>query len=279
MIGDKQWAKALIICARKVIFWEDWAKYCKRSWFVSRIGNKNIYIKLESEISMTTKQTEIKCPSVFIKMFHSVGILLFCNLILNNPTKSCVLFEDRPFTTCISNSMPLVILLGWYCWWLRIHKETGLQWWDVHSSFMNISTFFFLLLLLLLFFFFFFFFFFILFLFCPCCSHLEHRASVKPFVSLQFLNVRQTVELFGRGISPSQGLYLHTEQHKDRINSHTDIHTLGGIRTHNLSVRTGEDISCPRPRGHCHRLIDALVSINHDRNWVCDLTDGQHIAL
>jgi hypothetical protein len=30
----------------------------------------------------------------------------------------------------------------------------------------------------------------------------------------------QAVGLFGRGISPSQGRYLHTEQHKDRINAH-----------------------------------------------------------
>jgi hypothetical protein len=41
-----------------------------------------------------------------------------------------------------------------------------------------------------------------------CFSHLEHRASVKRFVSLQFLNLIQSVGLFGRGISPSQGRYL-----------------------------------------------------------------------
>jgi hypothetical protein len=80
-----------------------------------------------------------------------------------------------------------------------------------------------------------------------CCSHLEHRASVKLFVSLQFLNLTQTVGLLGRGISPSQGSYLHT----NRIN--TNIHTLSGIRTHDLSVRSGEDISCLRPRDHRDR--------------------------
>jgi hypothetical protein len=42
-----------------------------------------------------------------------------------------------------------------------------------------------------------------------CCSHFEHRVSVKHFVSLQFLNLRQLVGLLGRGISPSQGCYLH----------------------------------------------------------------------
>jgi hypothetical protein len=30
----------------------------------------------------------------------------------------------------------------------------------------------------------------------------------------------QSVGLLGWGISPSQGLYLHTEQHKHRINAH-----------------------------------------------------------
>jgi hypothetical protein len=40
------------------------------------------------------------------------------------------------------------------------------------------------------------------------------------------------------GISPSQGLYLHTEQHKHRINGHnTDIHPLNTIRTHDPSVQ------------------------------------------
>jgi hypothetical protein len=42
-----------------------------------------------------------------------------------------------------------------------------------------------------------------------CCPHLEHRASVKRFVSLRFLNLRQLVGLLGRGISLSQGRYLH----------------------------------------------------------------------
>jgi hypothetical protein len=42
-----------------------------------------------------------------------------------------------------------------------------------------------------------------------CCSHLEHRASVKRFISLQFLNLRQSVGLLGRGISPTQGCFLH----------------------------------------------------------------------
>jgi hypothetical protein len=49
------------------------------------------------------------------------------------------------------------------------------------------------------------------FFFCSsCCFHLNHRASVKRFVSLQILDLRKSVGLLGWGISPSQGRYLHT---------------------------------------------------------------------
>jgi hypothetical protein len=53
----------------------------------------------------------------------------------------------------------------------------------------------------------------------------------------------QLVGLLGRGISPSQGRYL----------TQTDIHSLSGIRTHDPSVRAGENISCLRPQGHWDR--------------------------
>jgi hypothetical protein len=55
---------------------------------------------------------------------------------------------------------------------------------------------------------------------CSCYSHLDHRASAKRFVSLQILNLIQSVGIFGRGISPMQGRYLHTGQQKRRINAH-----------------------------------------------------------
>jgi hypothetical protein len=51
----------------------------------------------------------------------------------------------------------------------------------------------------------------------------------------------QSVGLLGRGVSPSQGRYLHTGQHKHRINAYTDIHALSGIRTHNAGVRADKD--------------------------------------
>jgi hypothetical protein len=66
----------------------------------------------------------------------------------------------------------------------------------------------------------------------------------------------QSVGLLGRGISSSQGLYLHAEQHKHRINAHnTDIRASSGMGTHDPSVRVSEDSSCLRPRGHCDRPL------------------------
>jgi hypothetical protein len=91
-----------------------------------------------------------------------------------------------------------------------------------------------------------------------CCSHLEHRTSVKRFVSFQFLNPTQSVGLLGRWISPSQGCYLRRTTQTQNKCRH--IHALSGIQTHDPSVRAGEDISCLRSRGHCDR--QSLVTVN-----------------
>jgi hypothetical protein len=77
--------------------------------------------------------------------------------------------------------------------------------------------------------------------FYSSCSHLEHRTSVKLLVLFQFLNLRQSVGFLGRRISPSQDRYL----------TRTDVQAFSRIRTHDPSVRAGENISCLRPRGHC----------------------------
>jgi hypothetical protein len=68
----------------------------------------------------------------------------------------------------------------------------------------------------------------------------------------------QSVGLLGRVISPSEGRYLHTGQHKHRINAHTDIHALSGIHTHDPSVLASEDSSRLRSRGHYDRLFKDL---------------------
>jgi hypothetical protein len=80
------------------------------------------------------------------------------------------------------------------------------------------------------------------------------QSFVGPWPLSQFRKLfTQTVGLLGRVISLSQGRYLYTGQHKHRINAHTDIHTLNGIRTHDPSVRASEDSSCLRQHGHCDR--------------------------
>jgi hypothetical protein len=76
-----------------------------------------------------------------------------------------------------------------------------------------------------------------------------------------FLMHTQSVGHPERGITPSQGHYLHTEQHKHRINAHIDINVSSGIRTHDPSFRAGEDDSCLRPHGHCDR-----PSVYHSQN-------------
>jgi hypothetical protein len=52
--------------------------------------------------------------------------------------------------------------------------------------------------------------------FHSCCSHLEHTASVKRFISLQFLNLRHSVGLLGRVVRPSQCRYLTQAQNKHK---------------------------------------------------------------
>jgi hypothetical protein len=87
------------------------------------------------------------------------------------------------------------------------------------------------------------------------------RASVAFLVSRSCI---QSVGLLGRGISPLQGRYLHTEQHRHRINAHnTDIHVLSGIRTHDLSVRASEGGSCLRPLGYCDRRRSELLKYTY----------------
>jgi hypothetical protein len=96
------------------------------------------------------------------------------------------------------------------------------------------------------------------------CSQSEHRASVKRFVSLQFLNLRHSVGFLGRVISSSQDRYLKETHNKHK----TDIHASSGVRTHHPSVRAGEDSSCPRPRGHCDRQC---LSLHSDSAVICSV--------
>jgi hypothetical protein len=56
-----------------------------------------------------------------------------------------------------------------------------------------------------------------------CCSRLEQRATVKHFVSLQFLNLRQSIRLLGRGNGPSQGRCLNTRTQKQNKSRETSM--------------------------------------------------------
>jgi hypothetical protein len=95
--------------------------------------------------------------------------------------------------------------------------------------------------------------------FYSSCSKLEHWAPVKRFDSLQFLNLRQqSVGLTGRGNGPSQVHYLHINTEWTQ----TNIYASSGIRTHNPSVRAGEDISWLRTCGHCDRFHCNSISNN-----------------
>jgi hypothetical protein len=108
--------------------------------------------------------------------------------------------------------------------------------------------------------------------------------ALQPWPLLRFvISFTQTVGLLGRVISPSQGRYQHTRQHKHRINAHTDIHALRGIRTNDSSVWAGEDSPCLQQRGHCDRwnvqihifLTSALYGDEWSDSRPCRFTSGE----
>jgi hypothetical protein len=75
--------------------------------------------------------------------------------------------------------------------------------------------------------------------------------GLGPFFS--FLIYTQSVGLLGRRISPSQGRYLRTDWHKQRINAHRHP-WLEWNSNPRSQFSSGEDDSCLRPRGQCDRL-------------------------
>jgi hypothetical protein len=97
----------------------------------------------------------------------------------------------------------------------------------------------------------------IILFFLPLCSHL---GACSNFWSIglisQFLDNSQTVGLFGRVISSSQGLYLNTGQHKHRkTHTHTKHPCPEWIRTHDPGLRASEDSTYLRPLGYRGRLL------------------------
>jgi hypothetical protein len=69
-----------------------------------------------------------------------------------------------------------------------------------------------------------------------------------------FLLYTQSVGLLGWGISPSQGRYLHTEQHKHRINTQISILRVGFEPTIPVFERAKAVHILDRAAGRCGRL-------------------------
>jgi hypothetical protein len=66
-------------------------------------------------------------------------------------------------------------------------------------------------------------------------------ASMNLPVSLQVLDLRQSVGTLKRVISSSQGLYLYTNKKNAHTTQALKIHAQSGIRTHGPGLRASED--------------------------------------
>jgi hypothetical protein len=85
-------------------------------------------------------------------------------------------------------------------------------------------------------------------------------ALCGPCPLFQFPNLHTGCRTPWTMMSPSQGLYLYTGQHKHRINAYTNILASSRIRTYDPSVRANEDSSCLRQLGYRDRRLVRLPS-------------------
>jgi hypothetical protein len=85
---------------------------------------------------------------------------------------------------------------------------------------------------------------------CSCCSHLEHRASAKRFVSLQFLNLRHPVGLLGRVISYlTQTRNKYSQTSMPRVGSEPTIPAFERAKTVHALDRAATVIGMVRCKG------------------------------
>jgi hypothetical protein len=71
--------------------------------------------------------------------------------------------------------------------------------------------------------------------------------------AFQFLNpIHSRCDSFDGG-SACRKVAIYTRNNTDTEEMHTDINVQCGNRSHDPSVRTGEDDLCFRPHGHCDR--------------------------
>jgi hypothetical protein len=121
-------------------------------------------------------------------------------------------------------------------------------------------------------------------LFHSFIHHLLYSPLLGPCLFFSFvIFFTQKSGLPERGISPSQGRYLRAGQHKHRMNAHTDIHALNGIRTYDPSVRASENILCLRPRGNCDQpslkmlvIFSSETSVDFLRTTRCHIPEGAY---
>jgi hypothetical protein len=106
-----------------------------------------------------------------------------------------------------------------------------------------------------------------------CTSRSPHTSAIRAYVSkisfsmalpghsgpcplVQFRNhFSQTVGLLGRVISPSQGRYLNTGQHRCRINVYTHQTFMPWVGFEPIIPASGREKTV-RPRGYCDRICN-----------------------
>jgi hypothetical protein len=104
----------------------------------------------------------------------------------------------------------------------------------------------------------------------PTHPSIYNPCGTYPFF-FRFITCAQSVGLLRRVISPLQGRYVHTKQHKHKINSQRH-HASSGIRTHDPSVWAGEDSSCIRPHGYWDgssywKCVHCKLGVNFPDHW------------
>jgi hypothetical protein len=86
-------------------------------------------------------------------------------------------------------------------------------------------------------------------------------ASMKLSVSLQLLDLGQSVGLLGRVIGSSQDHYLYTTTQKNAHTTQTlNIRSQSEIRTHGPGVRASEDSSCLRRLSYRDQLVYTIYN-------------------
>jgi hypothetical protein len=82
---------------------------------------------------------------------------------------------------------------------------------------------------------------------------------VGPWPLFQFPNPIHSRYDSLKGGSAGRKAATYTQNNTNTEQTHTDIHASSEIRIHDRRVRTGDDGSCLRSRGHCDRLRCRII--------------------